>query len=80
MNELNQVDKYTLYGTRLLVFLEEGPQSNQYHHVHLNPQQLKMVSDAICTVVDRQGDEENVTVEMSVETYKLPDLQEINLK
>lgn len=72
-----QIDKYTLYGTRLLVFLEDSPQSNQYHQVILNPTQFKRVSDAISNVVGRNGDDEDVEMELSVDTYKLPDLQEI---
>lgn len=72
-----QIDKYTLYGTRLLVFIEDAPQSNEYHQVHLNETQFKRVSDAISNVVGRNGDDEDVEVEMSIDTYKLPDLQEI---
>ncbi len=72
-----QIDKYTLYGTRLLVFLEDSPQSNQYHQVRLTPAQFKVVSDSISNVVGRNGDDEDVEIEMSVDTYTLPDLQEI---
>lgn len=72
-----QIDKYTLYGTRLLVFLEDSPQSNQYHQIHLTESQFKRVSDSVCDVKSRNGDDEDVEVEMSIETYKLPDLQEI---
>lgn len=72
-----QIDKYTLYGTRLLVFLEDAPQSNQYHQVRLTPEQFKRVSDSISNVVAKNGDDEDVEVEMSINTYTLPDLQEI---
>ncbi len=72
-----QIDKYTLYGTRLLVFLEDAPQSNQYHQIYLNKKQFKRVSDAVSNVVARHGDDEDVEVEMSIDTYPLPDLQEI---
>lgn len=71
-----KIDKYTLYGTRLLVFLEDAPQSNQYRQVILNGSQFKRVSDAISNVVSRNGDEEDVEIEMSLDTYLLPDLQE----
>ena len=72
-----QIDKYTLYGTRLLVFLEDSPQSNQYHQIHLNEKQFKRVSDAVSNVVAKHGDDEDVEVDMSIDTYPLPDLQEI---
>lgn len=38
----------------------------------------KRVSDSVCEVKSRNGDDEDVEVEMSIETYKLPDLQEIH--
>lgn len=72
-----QIDKYTLYGTRLLVFLEDAPQSNEYRQIWVNEKQSKAVSDAVCAVQSREGDDELVMIQMSEETYKLPDLQEI---
>jgi hypothetical protein len=72
-----QIDKYTLYGTRLLVFLEADPQSNHYHQVRLTPDQFKRVSDAISRIVGRNGSDEDVEIDMSVDTYLLPDLQEV---
>lgn len=74
-----QIDKYTLYGTRLLVFLEDAPQSNEYRQICVNEKQFKALSDAVCTVQSREGDDELVMIQMSEETYKLPDLQEIYL-
>jgi hypothetical protein len=70
------IDKYTLYGTRLLVFLEDAPQSNQYRQIILNQDQFKNLSNSIGTVVDKEGDDEQVEIEMSEEIYTLPDLYE----
>ena len=72
-----KIDDAELYGTRLLCFLETEPQSNMYHQVRLNPEQFKTFSFSLGKVVDVKGDMQNVEFEMSVETYKLPDLPEI---
>lgn len=74
-----QIDKYTLYGTRLLVFHEDSPQSNQYRQVCLSPEHFKKVSDAVCGSEATDGEEE-VEITMSVDRYKLPDLMEIDIK
>lgn len=73
---MEQIDKYTLYGTRLLVFLERGPQSNQYQQVIFNPEQFKKVSDAVCGSEATEGEEE-VELMLSNDLYELPDLPEI---
>lgn len=62
--------------SRLLVFLETEPQSNKYRQVILTPEQFKKMSDVICEVVDKKGDEETVSINMSIGTYLLPDLNE----
>ena len=69
-----------LYSTRLLVFIEEEPQSNQYRQVILNKEQFKKVSDAVITI-EKEKDEhgmEMVSFKHSEELYELPDLIEIN--
>jgi hypothetical protein len=71
-----QINKYDIYGTRLLIFLETEPQSNDYHQVKLTPEEFKRASLAIGTVVSRKGSEETVEMQLSEEVYKLPDLPE----
>lgn len=73
------IDKYTLYGTRLLVFLEDSPQSNKYRQVILTPEQFKDFSNSIGTVVNKDGDDEDVEMTLSDKIYTLPDLQETSL-
>lgn len=77
---MQKIDSHELWVTRLLVFLETSPQSDTYHQVILNPEQFKAVSDAIAEVLSTQGDMETINIELSAETYKLPDLQEIYIK
>lgn len=75
---MEQIDKYTLYGTRLLVFLEESPQSNKYRQVCLDAKTFKAVSDAICGGPVPEGkDEEECEIIMSTDVYDLFDLPEI---
>lgn len=73
---MTHIDKYDLYKTRLLVFLEEDPQSNKYRQIILTAEQFKNMSDAVCTVESRIGDDEEVTMRLSDEIYTLPDLPE----
>lgn len=62
----------------MLVFLEEGPQSNQYRQVILDAKKFKAVSDTICGGPVADGkDEEEVEIQMTEELYDLPDLPEI---
>jgi len=78
---MQKIDSHELWVTRLLVFLETSPQSDTYHQVILNPEQFKAVSDAIAEVLSTtQNDIETINIELSEETYKLPDLQEIYIK
>ena len=74
---MKQIDKYVLYGTRMLVFLEEGAQSNKYRQVHMDAAQFKKVSDAVCGSEATEGEEE-VEIYMSTALHLLPDLQELN--
>lgn len=66
-----------LYGTRLLCFLEEEPQSNNYRQVILNSEQFKNFSLSLGKVTDQNGNDQTVEFQMSEEIYKLPDLPEI---
>lgn len=75
----HQIDKYTLYGIRLLVFLEDDPQSNIYKQVIFTPEHFKKVSDAVCGSEATEEEEEEVEITMSVDTYKLPDLMETQI-
>lgn len=71
------IDIQELYSTRLLIFLEDAPQSNNYHQIILNGEEFKTVSLTIGKILSKNGVMENVQVQMSEETYKLPDLREI---
>ena len=73
---MEKIDKYDLFGTRLLVFVEESPQSNKYRQIILNAEEFKKVSFSIGTITSRNGDDEMVEFQMSEELYDLPDLQE----
>lgn len=69
-----------LYSTRLLIFMETDAQSNEYNQVFVNKNQFKKISDAICLDIkpaDAFGIQE-VEINLSNETYQLPDLQEIH--
>lgn len=72
-------DTSGLYISRLLVFVEESPQSNLYRQVMLNPVQFKKVSDAVVTVEKPQDKDgiEQVSFNQSEELYTLPELQDI---
>jgi hypothetical protein len=68
-----------VYSLRMLVFLETGPQTNQYRQVFLDFEEYKRVSFSLGSLV---GSIENGTiasqVRLSEKEYKLPDLREIN--
>lgn len=66
-----------IYSTRLLLFLETGPQTNEYQQVLLTEDQFKAVSDTISKFVRNGERQEIVKVETSKEKYKLPDLKQI---
>ncbi len=66
-----------MYGTRLLIFVEEDPQSNKYRQVLLTPEEFKKASMNLGTVTGMLDDNtENVELQMSEELYDLPDLQQ----
>ena len=74
----NKIDLGELYSTRLLVFLEDAPQTNKYRQVMLNKTQFKNVSDSVCGGAVKEGEWEAVEIMMGEDIYKLPDLKEIN--
>lgn len=43
-NNKYTIDLEDLYTVRLVVMLEDEPQSNRYHQVILNPEQFRMLS------------------------------------
>jgi len=69
------------YTQRLLVFLEEEPQSNTYRQVLLSADDYKRVSDAISIEAFKnpafKEDYEQVMLALSDDIYPLPDLQGI---
>ena len=66
--------------------METNPQSNTYHQILLTEEQFKRMSDALAECFDKQVDEdlkdgfEVFNLEVSEESYALPDLQEIQIK
>lgn len=72
-----------LYGTRLLVFMEDESCSNRYRQVLLGPEEFKRVSGSIGRETGRKLDVRGemvdvVDLDLSDETYVLPDLREIH--
>jgi ABC-type tungstate transport system permease subunit len=66
-----------LYTVRLIVLMEDAPQSNKYRQVILNPEQFKKVSDAVAQQFVRveEKDTKRLTaydIVMSDELYDLP--------
>ena len=77
--ELTSINESDLFATRLLCFLEEKSHTNRYRQVLLTKEQFKHFSDSICVkVVEKNGDEETVQIDLSDKSYTLPDLKEIN--
>ncbi len=78
------MDLSQLYETRMLIFIETGPQTNKYKQVLVTGEQFKIVSDAISTISSTEQDlkegMEARDVDLSDETYELPDLNSIKLK
>lgn len=68
-----------VYGTRLLIFLETKPQSNQYHQILLNEEEFKKVSMTLGKNTGAKDTNGNDIIELyhSKEIYPLPDLEEI---
>ncbi len=71
-----------LHSTRLLVFLEKEPLSNEYSQVMLDPEQFKHFSFSLGKIVARHDPSDprkidKVAVDITPETFKLPDLPQI---
>ncbi len=69
-----------LYSTRMLIFLETKPQSNEYYQVYLNPEEFKRFSATIGRPTGKKDEKDNdiIEIQMSTEIYDLPDLREID--
>lgn len=76
MDDIQRELRHTMYGIRLLIFLESEPQSNKYNQVLLSPEQFKEVSLKLGMVVNQEGNDQTVSLETSEELYTLPDLRE----
>lgn len=70
------MDIHELYTIRTLIFLETEPQSNEYHQVMLDQKSFKKVTEVMSTLI-KDGDIQEVDLDLSEKTYKLPDLQDI---
>lgn len=73
-----KLNEYDIYGTRLLLFVEIDPQSNTYRQVCLSAEEFKNVSLAFGKVVSREGNKQEIELQMSEETYDLPDFPEMH--
>lgn len=76
---MNKIDLDDLYVTRLLVFLETAPQTNRYYQIVLDKDQFKGVSKAVGSVfgeVKTADDKYEMRLNLSEESYALPDLKE----
>lgn len=78
------MDLTQLYETRMLIFIETGPQTNKYRQVIVNNDQFKAISDIISTKIDagkdKLGEYETMEIELSDEIYPLADLQSFKHK
>ena len=71
-----QIDNHIIYGLRLIVLIEDSPQSNNYRQViFTNKEKLKKIGDVIWGGTPDGYEEKYIS--MSVDTYPLPDLQQI---
>ncbi len=64
-----------LYVNRMIILIEDGPQSNEYRQLILTAKQFKDISDSIakaCGTVLIDG-KEKVCIKESSQTYPLPD-------
>lgn len=68
--------EHEIYSTRMLIFIEDEPQSNQYHQLILTEDEFKKTAMTIGRVV-KTGEVETVELQESEELYTLPDLPEI---
>lgn len=70
--------RHTLYGVRVLMFMETEPQSNKYRQICLNSEDFAKVSKSY-GIVKRLNEDgiEEVELMLSDEEYELPDLPEV---
>ena len=73
---MTHLDIEELYTTRLLVFLETEPQSNEYRQVILNKEEFKAFSMSLGKVTEKNGKDEVVEINLSEDIHSLPDLIE----
>lgn len=85
---MKELDYSDIYGTRVLVFLENKPQSNKYHQVLLSPEMYKAMTATICKPASEsfplERNEEGrfapqiemKEIKTSEEEYTFPDLPE----
>ena len=71
------IPEQELWGTRLLVFLEDESHTNKYRQIYLDPEEFKKVSFSIGEKVTKDGNEQ-IKLRLSDDVYELPDLKEIN--
>lgn len=75
--ELTDEQRQDLWGIRMVLLMEEDPQSNTYRQIKLNPAQFGKISDAVADVhvtgkmLDSNTQE--VGFNFSEETVTLPD-------
>jgi len=72
-----KIDNHIMYGLRLIVLIEDSPQSNNYRQVRLNKENLEKISNVIWGGTPNAFDEKK-DILMSVDTYPLPDLHQIH--
>lgn len=78
MKELIPFDVSDLYQIRLIVSLEDMPQSNKYHQVLLTPDQFHRISMIVGEKKKKEKDPDGVVhehpiVPLSTISYTLPD-------
>jgi hypothetical protein len=72
-----ETDISELYSTRMLIFIEDSPQSNKYRQLMLTPEEFTKVAFSFGKVTDVKDGVEDVEIRFSKESYNLPDLPEM---
>lgn len=68
-----------VYAIRLLVFVEETPQSNHYHQLMLDDKQFKELTTCISRLFPcEHGRDKHSDLEVGDACHTLPDLMQIN--
>lgn len=85
MQDKLKLDTKELYKIRLVVLLEEEPQSNKYRQVMLNPGEFKKVSDVVHSIGEKEEnhncgnpDCDGLQLVLSDRIITLPDIQDIH--